>query len=43
MLTTVHIINSVAAVPFEDEDDNEYENEAPLTLTHPPSRGTVVK
>jgi hypothetical protein len=39
MLTTVHIINSVAAVPFEDE----YENEAPLALTHPPSRGTVVK
>jgi hypothetical protein len=43
MLTTVHIINSVAAVPLEDEDDDEYEYEAPLALTHPPSRETVVR
>jgi hypothetical protein len=28
MLTTVHIIDSVAAVPLKDEDD-EYENETP--------------
>ena len=28
MLTTVHIIDSVAAVPLEDEDDDEYENES---------------
>lgn len=39
MLTTVHIINSAAAVPLEDE----YEYETPLALTHPPSRETVVR
>jgi hypothetical protein len=37
MLTTVHIINSAAAVPLEDE------YETPLALTHPPSRETVVR
>jgi hypothetical protein len=43
MLTTVRIINSVAVVPLEDEDDDEYENEAPLALTHHPSRRTVLE
>lgn len=40
MLTTVHIIHSVAAVPIEDDED---ENEAALALTHPFVRGTVIE